>query len=233
MSLGATAPAARPPQPSVGTIEAVSECLVSYGRNVDLLRSLLQGDGGAEQLSVQESVLDALRAKARGALDALRSGRGGGGGAPRERARLLKLTKDFQKINEQHNQLSVEVRRAAAGAGGKFATAAAAAAPAPQRSVSLNGRSAGPVVLSQVSMSAQSESVDDFIIREYAKDIKKINQDLHQLNELSRDMAQITASQTETIMDIGETMEAARTHAENGLEQVKKANEQQQGCAIA
>ena len=97
----------------------------------------------------------------------------------------------------------------------------------------MNGRSAGPVVLSQVSMSAQSESVDDFIIREYAKDIKKINQDLHQLNELSRDMAQITASQTETIMDIGETMEAARTHAENGLEQVKKANEQQQGCAIA
>jgi len=62
-------------------------------------------------------------------------------------------------------------------------------------------------------------------MREREEEIHKINQGMHQVNEIYKDLAHIVGSQQEQIDSIETQMEESRVNAESGLSQVQRANE--------
>lgn len=64
------------------------------------------------------------------------------------------------------------------------------------------------------------------IMREREDEIRKINQGMHQVNEIYKDLAHIVGSQQEHVDAIETQMEESRANAEAGLQQVEKANQQ-------
>jgi syntaxin 7 len=63
-------------------------------------------------------------------------------------------------------------------------------------------------------------------MREREEEIRKINQGMHQVNAIYKDLAHIVGSQQEHVDAIETQMEDSRANAEAGLHQVQKANEQ-------
>ena len=63
-------------------------------------------------------------------------------------------------------------------------------------------------------------------MREREEEIRKINQGMHQVNAIYKDLAHIVAGQQEHVDAIETQMEDSRANAEAGLNQVQKANEQ-------
>jgi t-SNARE complex subunit (syntaxin) len=62
-------------------------------------------------------------------------------------------------------------------------------------------------------------------MREREAEIRNINQGMHQVHEIYKDLAHIVGSQQEQIDTIEHQMEESRANAEQGLKQVEKANE--------
>ena len=63
-------------------------------------------------------------------------------------------------------------------------------------------------------------------MREREDEIRKINQGMHQVNEIYKDLAHIVGSQQDHVDAIETQMEESRANAEAGLQQVEKANQQ-------
>ena len=78
----------------------------------------------------------------------------------------------------------------------------------------------------------QGQEVDDAIMAERERDIKKMNQDLLLVNEMFRDMAQIVNKQGGQIEEIEKTTESSHERAKAGLEQVRQAANHQSSCVI-
>jgi len=64
-------------------------------------------------------------------------------------------------------------------------------------------------------------------------EIRKINKEMHTVNEIFKDLAGIVNEQQEEIDNIETLMENSNAHAKAGLEQVQKANEYQSGCLVS
>lgn len=62
-------------------------------------------------------------------------------------------------------------------------------------------------------------------MREREEEIRNINKGMHTVNEIYKDLAHIVGSQQEQIDQIEDQMEESKTHAEQGLSHVVKANE--------
>lgn len=78
----------------------------------------------------------------------------------------------------------------------------------------------------------QGNEVDDAIMEEREKDIRKMNQDLALVNEMFKDMAVIVEKQGGAVTEIHEATEKSHERAEAGLQQVKQAAAYQPTCAI-
>ena len=76
------------------------------------------------------------------------------------------------------------------------------------------------------------QEVDDAIMAERERDIKKMNQDLLLVNEMFRDMASIVDKQGGQIEEIDKTTESSHERAKAGLEQVRQAANHQSSCTI-
>jgi len=79
------------------------------------------------------------------------------------------------------------------------------------------------------------KKLQEEIMREREEEIRNINQGMHTVNEIYKDLAHIVGSQQEQVDQIENQMEDARNHAESGLQQVQKANDRynQSNCAIS
>lgn len=67
--------------------------------------------------------------------------------------------------------------------------------------------------------------LNEEIMREREYEIRNINRGMHQVNEIYKDLANIVGSQQEQIDQIETQMEHSRANAEQGLKHIQKANE--------
>mmetsp|Transcript_27548 Transcript_27548/g.92534 ORF Transcript_27548/g.92534 Transcript_27548/m.92534 type:complete len:93 (-) Transcript_27548:106-384(-) len=85
----------------------------------------------------------------------------------------------------------------------------------------------------QLQVAMQEEAINDAILREREEEIREINQNVHKVNEIFRDLAGLVEKQQADVDQIGELVEKSHAHAEKGLEQVQKAAKMQPSCAIS
>ena len=79
----------------------------------------------------------------------------------------------------------------------------------------------------------QGQDVDDLILEERERDIKKMNQDLLLVHEMFPDMANIVDQQGEMIEEIADMTQKSHDRAQAGLEQVKQAAAHQSSCIVS
>lgn len=84
----------------------------------------------------------------------------------------------------------------------------------------------------QIQNMLQDREIDEAIMAERERDIKKLNNDIRLVNEMFQDMAQIVDKQGEHIDEIAKSTEISHERAQGGLDQVKKAATYQPTCAI-
>ena len=80
----------------------------------------------------------------------------------------------------------------------------------------------------------QEDRLQEEIMREREEEIRNINRGMHTVNEIYKDLAHIVSQQQQDIDTIETQMDQAHTSAQQGLQQVEKANEKygQGNCVI-
>ena len=80
----------------------------------------------------------------------------------------------------------------------------------------------------------QEDRLQEEIMREREEEIRNINRGMHTVNEIYKDLAHIVSQQQNDIDMIETQMDQAHTSAQQGLQQVEKANEKygQGNCCI-
>ena len=80
----------------------------------------------------------------------------------------------------------------------------------------------------------QEDRLQEEIMREREEEIRNINRGMHTVNEIYKDLAHIVSQQQHDIDTIETQMDQAHTSAQQGLQQVEKANEKygQGNCCI-
>ena len=81
-------------------------------------------------------------------------------------------------------------------------------------------------ILIFICLCNHTQRLAEQIMREREEEIRKINQGMHQVNEIYKDLAHIVGSQQDHVDAIETQMEESRANAEAGLQQVEKANQQ-------
>mmetsp|Transcript_16975 Transcript_16975/g.24597 ORF Transcript_16975/g.24597 Transcript_16975/m.24597 type:complete len:173 (+) Transcript_16975:305-823(+) len=79
----------------------------------------------------------------------------------------------------------------------------------------------------------QEHDVDQMIIEERERDIRKVNHDLALVNEMFKDMAEIVERQGTQVDSIHAATEMSHDRAKAGLDQVKQAAVYQNSCLIS
>lgn len=85
----------------------------------------------------------------------------------------------------------------------------------------------------QLQVAMQEEAINDAILREREEEIREINQSVHKVNEIFKDLATLVDKQQNDVDQISELVEKSHQHAEKGLDQVQKAAKLQPSCAIS
>ena len=86
----------------------------------------------------------------------------------------------------------------------------------------------------QQLMLQQEDRLQEEIMREREEEIRNINRGMHTVNEIYKDLAHIVSQQQHDIDTIETQMDQAHTSAQQGLQQVEKANEKygQGNCVV-
>ena len=87
-------------------------------------------------------------------------------------------------------------------------------------------------VVPKLIQTLQGQDVDELIMEERERDIRKMNQDLQLVHEMFQDMANIVEQQGEMIEEISEMTIKSHDRAQAGLEQVKQAAAHQSSCVV-
>lgn len=85
----------------------------------------------------------------------------------------------------------------------------------------------------QLQVAMQEEAINDAILAEREEEIREINQNVHKVNEIFRDLATLVDKQQNEVDQISELVEKSHQHAEKGLDQVQKAAKLQPSCTIS
>jgi len=85
----------------------------------------------------------------------------------------------------------------------------------------------------QLQVAMEEEAINDAILREREEEITEINQNVHKVNEIFKDLANLVDKQQTEVDQIGDLVEKSHAHAEKGLDQVQKAAKLQPSCAIS
>jgi hypothetical protein len=155
-----------------------------------------------------------------------------------KRIALGKLSKDFERVKTIVVTMVGEANSIKVVKDGNGKQASSSSVFRMESSNSEGGSGgAGPQKLSQGKMTftqqMAGQDVDDMIMEERERDIKKMNQDLLLVNEMFKDMAEIVEKQGGNIEKVAETTDVSHERAKAGLDQVKQAAESQQGCVIS
>ena len=79
----------------------------------------------------------------------------------------------------------------------------------------------------------QGKEVDDAIMLERERDLRKINRDLQLVNEMFKDMAEIVDKQAVMVNEVVVQTEKSHDKAKTGLAHVQKAASNQSTCAVS
>lgn len=137
------------------------------------------------------------------------------------RVALLKLQKDFERVKQGiqgvvKDASAVELSREEAVMGGVSIGTGEYTESGPRLVQAMQGR-----------------EVDEAIMAERERDIKRINEDLVLVKEMFRDMAELVDSQGSAITEIADKTESSHERAKAGLVQVQQAAGHQPGCLIS
>ncbi|KAJ8604302.1 hypothetical protein CTAYLR_002535 [Chrysophaeum taylorii] len=216
-------------QHNLSLLERLGESLTHSSE--ELLRQIAAQQEVVEELS--RTVVRALGEMAR-EIEAL----------PRpEQARLratrAKLKKDYERVASELTRVVAKIKRSQ--------KAASTRPPPPVEAEEHRvgraqfGRSDAPGDLDvmigdervQLQVAMQEEAINDAILREREDEIRNINQSVHKVNEIFKDLATLVDKQQEDVEQISEHIEKSHQHAEKGLDQVQKAAKLQPSCAIS
>jgi t-SNARE complex subunit (syntaxin) len=212
-----------------GTVEInqISDAILQYSSNVDILAMLASGPTTPEtttQYNVQVDVTSQLHSRVQRHISSA-SSRLTSGDLPRtESARLrttvVKLEKDFKKIEQRALKAREEFNRKRSASSGPM--------PGGSR------EDEGGIDLNNIQFQKVQthDLVQSSIIQERDVEIRKINKEMATVNEIFKDLAGIVNEQQEEIDNIETLMENSNAHARAGLEQVRQANEYQSGCSV-
>ncbi|KAH8080404.1 hypothetical protein JL720_9098 [Aureococcus anophagefferens] len=206
---------APPPRGLDGAVDAIAENLRQFSHNVSLLERLADHLAGApraseellRQIAAQQDVVEELARVLRKAFGDLvrRVDAAPRAAQGRARAAHAKLRKDFDRVQ------------------GTFGPSDAPG--------DLDVMIGEERVQLQVAM--QEEAINDAILREREEEIREINQNVHKVNEIFRDLATLVDKQQGEVDQIGELVEKSHAHAEKGLDQVQKAAKLQPSCVVS
>jgi uncharacterized phage infection (PIP) family protein YhgE len=143
-----------------------------------------------------------------------------------KRIALGKLQKDFERVRVGISQIATEVNL--------IKVNKDYGEPSDNNSSSLGvfkGMGDSEVIAPNV-MVMQGKEVDDLIMEERERDIKKLHTDLALVNEMFRDMAQIVDKQAVMVEEIAVSADKSHERAQAGLDQVKQAAAYQPGCLL-
>lgn len=164
---------------------------------------MLPNSAAVEQYQAQNHVLHQLEEKVSTLLRQ----------QPSQNTAIVKLRRDFQRVQLRATQLQEAATRTLSAQ----TTTAAPAAVAAEDGVAPYQQ--------QQQMQLMEDRLNEQIMREREEEIRNINQGMHTVNEIYKDLAHIVSGQQEQINQIETQMEDSRANAENGLQQVEKANE--------
>jgi hypothetical protein len=149
---------------------------------------------------------------------------------------IIKLQRDFQRVQNRASQLHETARRsiatiqanignqAASNRGENSATANGAWQFSGNESAMDNDSSMEQYRMQQ-QIQLQEDRLHEEIMREREEEIRNINKGMHTVNEIYKDLAHLVGQQQDHVDQIETQMEDSRTNAESGLKQVEKANE--------
>jgi len=194
----------------IGTREDGAVLETQYKLQVDVVNQL--GQRIEQQLQAQESAMSTMSRTE----------------ASRSRATHVKLTRDFRRVEATFKNLQLEVRR-------KKAVADAARREREEEERGRMEEMGGSGQARRMQMQIEEDRLNEQIMREREQEIRNINQGMHQVNEIYKDLAHIVGEQQEQIDQIETQMDDANVNAEKGLEHIEKANVKadQNNCIIS
>lgn len=133
--------------------------------------------------------------------------------APSQNTALIKLQRDFQRVKLR----AVQHKEAAA--------RKLNAVKSKKVEHTLPETTTEQSYQQQQQLQLMEDRLHESIMREREHEIRNINQGMHTVNEIYKDLATIVSEQQEGIDQIETQMEDSKVNAENGLRQVEKANE--------
>jgi len=147
--------------------------------------------------------------------------------ASRNRATHIKLTRDYHWVQTKFKNLQLEARQIRSNIEAR-------------RRAELQDRERREFVEGidednqRLQMQLQDDRVTEEIMREREEEVRKINQGMHQVNEIYKDLANIVSYQQDQVDEVETHMEKANKNAESGLKQIEKARaKQDQACIIS
>mmetsp|Transcript_28332 Transcript_28332/g.79647 ORF Transcript_28332/g.79647 Transcript_28332/m.79647 type:complete len:270 (-) Transcript_28332:82-891(-) len=216
---------------SGNSLAQISESLTQYQRNVGILEKIAQQllsssvnrsrASEVEELDQQYKVqLDVLRQLEQRVRDQLQAQRQATGMNEGRKQTLTKLTRDFERVQSSAEACRARVtrqqkqlqQRGAAGGGAAMGSSSESANALQQEQA-------------RFEQQMMQDRMQEEIMREREEEIRKINQGMHTVNQIYKDLASIVGSQQEQVDQIETQMDDAKQNATSGLEQVQKANE--------
>ncbi|CAM9136760.1 unnamed protein product [Pylaiella littoralis] len=224
----------------------VGDYLMVYSQNITTLHRMVQQLGTGRdtgelrsQCKCQLQVVDELRGKIQAQLQLQQQQ---AEGASRQDAARLgamnsKLTKDFKRVDAIALDLGAQAtrrmrevdtqRQLQAEEDEERARVAFAGADRGQQQGMLE------VQQRRERVQMQEEAINTAIIQETEEELQQINKSLYKVNEIYRDLANIVDQQQEAVETIETNTEGAHARAQEGLNQVQKANDYQTSCVVS
>lgn len=211
------------------SLTQLSDGILQYQRNVGILEKIARQIGtpadGAElqtQFDVQVDVLNQLGQRLENTLRRLETDeQGDRTEAAKRRATLIKLGRDYRRIETSYKNILLEAKQKKA----RLLTYKQS-----QNTSSLNqsqkrGTSEEEEEQISLHLQMQQDLLNEEIMREREHEIRNINHGMHQVNEIYKDLAHVVAGQQEQVDQIETQMEQSKVNAEQGLSHIQKANE--------
>eukprot|EP00591_Stephanopyxis_turris_P005283 CAMPEP_0195521790 /NCGR_PEP_ID=MMETSP0794_2-20130614/19352_1 /TAXON_ID=515487 /ORGANISM="Stephanopyxis turris, Strain CCMP 815" /LENGTH=260 /DNA_ID=CAMNT_0040651411 /DNA_START=65 /DNA_END=847 /DNA_ORIENTATION=+ len=192
-----------------GTKHDGPETKTQYGVQVDVIQQL--GTRIESQLQTSEADLRSISSRTE---------------AARSRATYVKLARDFRSVEVTFKNITLEVRQRL-----NLIESKKLHLEDEQQQEDRRGEDRQQL---QMQLQQEEDAVNLQIMREREEEIRNINQGMHTVNEIYKDLAYLVEQQQEDVDKVEVHMENANASAQAGLTHVEKANENaQKQCLIS
>lgn len=212
------------PSALTGIYGQLSESILQYQRNVGLLDKLnkqinTKADGPVlqTQYRVQVDVIKQYGTKIEKQLKSINSQNT----TSSQRATYIKLNRDYQRVQTNFKNIQLDSKK-------KWDFKVAKLKEKEEEDFDKSNDT-----MQQMQMMQYQDKIQEDLIREREAEIRNINQGMHQVNEIYKDLADLVGTQQENIDTIEDNMQQAVDTAKEGLHHVEKANASQSNCVLS